>query len=174
MGRRATVSPSTARFAKHLASGEGVYGLILVSGLVATASGTGASSLRVLLFVIVTLSVFWLAHVYSNAVGSHGSVGEDGTPQPLRAVIRHSLRESRGMLLAAVPPAIALLLGAVGILQDRTAGWLAMWVCVAILAVLGYQSYRRRGAALHVRLIGALVTASFGLIIIIAKAIVTH
>lgn len=151
-----------------------MYGLILVSGLIATAGGTGATSFRMLLFVVVTLSVFWLAHVYAGVVGSHGSTGHDGQPMPLRAVIRESMRESQDMLLAALLPAAALLLGVLGILQDRTAGWLAMWVCVAVLALLGYRSYHRLGATLPVRLVGAFATASFGLVIIIAKAIVTH
>lgn len=161
-------------FTKHLSTGEGVYGLILVSGLIATASSAHAPSFRVLLFVAVTLGVFWLAHVYSQVVGDHGRMGADGSPMKLRVAIRESVRETRGMLLAAVLPAGALLLGAFGVLQDTTANWLALWVCVGVLALLGYRSYHRLGAALHVRLLGALATASFGLIIIAAKAIVTH
>ena len=71
-------------------------------------------------------------------------------------------------------PAAALLLGVAGVLPDKSANWLALWVCVGVLAWLGYRSYARRGAALHVRLLGARATASFGRIIIVAKAIVTH
>lgn len=167
-------SPSTNEFSKYLSTGAGVYGLILVSGLIATASSAQASSLRVLVFVAVTLGVFWLAHVYSEAVGDHGRTGADGTPTRLRDAIRESVRRTWGMLLAAVLPAGALLLGVFGVLEDWTANWLALWVCVGVLAVLGYRSYHKRGAALHVRLFGALATASFGLIIIAAKAIVTH
>lgn len=167
-------SPSTNEFSKYLSTGAGVYGLILVSGLIATASSAQASSLRVLVFVAVTLGVFWLAHVYSEAVGDHGRTGADGTPTRLRDAIRESVRRTWGMLLAAVLPAGALLLGVFGVLEDWTANWLALWVCVGVLAVLGYRSYYKRGAALHVRLFGALATASFGLIIIAAKAIVTH
>ncbi len=166
--------PQDSGFTKHLTSGEGVYGLILVSGLIATASSGQAPSFRVLLFVVVTLGVFWLAHVYSGVVGQHGRMSSDGTPTKLRLAIRESVREARGMLLSAVLPAAALMLGVVGVLQDRTANWLALWVCVGVLAWLGYRSYRNLGAALHVRLLGALATASFGLIIIVAKAIVTH
>lgn len=167
-------SPAAAKFAKHLSSGEGVYGLILVSGLIATASSAQAPSGRVLLFVAVTLGVFWLAHVYSGVVADYGRTGSNGEPMPLRTVIRESVRDARGMLFAAVFPAGALLLGAFGVMPDRSANWLALWICVGVLACLGYLAYRRRGAALHVRLLGALATASFGLIIILAKAIVTH
>lgn len=167
-------SPNSAGLTKHLASEEGVYGLILVSGLIATASLSQAHSLRVLLFVAVTLGVFWLAHVYSEVLAEHGGTGIDGKPKSLSSVIRDSVRAARGMLFAAVFPAATLLLGVFGILPDRSANWAALWVCVGVLAWLGYRSYRKRGAALHVRLLGALATASFGLIIIAAKAIVAH
>ena len=166
--------PKSLGFTRHVSSGEGVYGLILVSGLIATASSAQATSFRVLVFVAITLGVFWLAHVYSGVVGAHGSTGSDGKPKPLSTAIRESVRESRGMLISALFPAAGLLLGVVGILEDRTANWLALWICVAVLAWLGFRSCRRLGAVLHVQLLGALATASFGLIIIAAKAIVTH
>lgn len=167
-------SPSATTFGKQLATGEGVYGLILVAGLIATASSAQASSFKVLLFAAVTLSVFWLAHVYSGVVAAHGQTGEDGKPMTHRAAIRESVRDARGMLFAAVFPAGALLLGVLGVIGDKAAAWLALWTCVAALATLGYLSYRRVGAALHVRLLGALTTASFGIVIIVAKAFVTH
>ncbi|MBS3182830.1 hypothetical protein [Leucobacter manosquensis] len=161
-------------FTTQLATGEGVYGLILVSGLVATASSAGASSFRVLTFVAITVAVFWLAHVYSNVVAGHGRADQDGRPKLLRQSVRESVRETRGMLFATVFPAATLLLGVLGVVQDRTANWLALWVCVGALAALGYRSYQAVGARLGTRIIGALATASFGLIIIAAKAIVTH
>lgn len=167
-------SPSSSTFARHLASNEGVYGLILVAGLIATASSAHAPSIRVLIFVAVTLGVFWLAHVYSAVVANHGRTGEDGQPMTLKTAIPESVGEARGMLFAAVFPAAALLLGVFGIVGDKAAAWLALWTCVVALASLGYLSYRRIGAALHVRLLGALTTASFGIVIIIAKAIGTH
>ena len=167
-------SPSTSIFGKHLASGEGVYGLILVAGLIATASSAKAPSIRVLLFAAVTLVVFWLAHVYSGVVADHGRLGKDGEPLSLKAAIRESVGEARGMLFSAVFPAGVLLLGVFGILGDKAAAWLSLWTCVAALACLGYLSFRRVGAAMHVRLFGALTTASFGILIIVAKAVVTH
>ena len=167
-------SPRSRSFTTQLATGEGVYGLILVSGLVATSSSAGASSFRVLIFVAITVAVFWLAHVYSNVVAAHGRADDDGRPTALRQSVREAVRETRGMLFATVFPAATLLLGVFGLVQDRTANWLALWVCVGALAALGYRSYQAVGARLVTRLVGSLATASFGLIIIAAKAIVTH
>ncbi|WP_125098834.1 hypothetical protein [Leucobacter chromiireducens] len=169
-----TPQNGTIEFARHLATEQGVYGLILVSGLIATASSAGATSFRVLLFVAVTVAVFWLAHVYSSIVAGHGRADELGAPRQLRHTVGHAAREARGMLAATVFPAAALLLGVFGVLPDRAANWLAMWVCVAALGVLGYLAYVRLGARPLARIGGALVTASFGIIIILAKAIVTH
>ena len=167
-------SAKSGGITRHLATGEGVYGLILVSGLIATASSAHASSLRVLIFVAVTVAVFWVAHVYANVVASYGRLDSNGNRVTLPSTVSAAVRETRGMLVATVFPAAALLLGVFGILADKSANWLALWVCVGVLAFLGYRAFRMLGAALHVRLIGAFATASFGLVIIAAKAIITH
>lgn len=57
----------------HLSTEEGIYGLILVAGLVAVAGTSGLSSIRTLVFVLVTVAVFWVAHVYSGTVAAHSS-----------------------------------------------------------------------------------------------------
>lgn len=62
----------------HLSTEEGIYGLILVAGLVAVAGNAGLTSPQTLLFVLVTNSVFWTAHVYSGAVAAHS--GSEALP----------------------------------------------------------------------------------------------
>lgn len=153
---------------------EGVYGLILVSGLIATSGSAGAPAWRTLLFVVVTVAVFWCAHVYAGAVASHGNPNSDGAPTGLGSAIRRAVRKSRGMLASTIFPAIALLLGALGVLDDYVSTWVALWVTVVALGCLGFVSYQRKGASFFVKVLGALSTASFGLVIIILKAIVTH
>lgn len=156
----------------HLSTEEGIYGLILVAGLVAVAGNAGLTSLQTLLFVVVTNLVFWTAHVYSGAVAAHSGSGRESIP--LGRAIRLAMLRSRGLLTAAVPPAIPLLLGALGILESITADWIAMWIIVGVLAILGFIPYRRKGAPLHVCLFGATCTAALGLVIIIAKALLHH
>lgn len=165
---------SSFSITRAMSTEEGVYGLILVSGLVAATGSAGSPAWKTLLFTCVTVAVFWCAHVYAGAVAAHGTAGADGVPLGLRAALKEAIRKSRGMLASTVFPALALLLGAVGVLRDTTAVWLALWVCVAALGWLGFLAYGRKGAQLHIRIIGALATASFGLVIIVAKAIVTH
>jgi len=141
----------------HLSSEEGVYGLILVAGLIAVAGSTGQGPLQTLAFIVITVVVFWAAHVYAGAVAEHSSIdGASSGGRSLRTSIRHAMRRSRGLLTATIPPAIPLVLSACGLLEIRFADWLALWVVVGVLGVLGYLAYRRKGAPLHLRLVGAL------------------
>lgn len=153
---------------------EGVYGLILVSGLVASAGSGGAPAGRALAITAVTVVVFWLAHVYAGAVAAHGTADAEGRPVPLGQAVRHAMRRSSGLLVATVLPGIALMLGVVGVLPDKVAIWTSLWVCVGVLAWLGFVAYRRKGVTWPMQIVGAVSTASFGVVIIAAKAIITH
>jgi hypothetical protein len=90
----------------------------------------------------------------------------------LRESFRRALRRSLGLLLSSLIPLAILLLGATRLVDDRVTIWLSLWVCVAVLAVLGYIAFQRRGAPWPIRLLGSLTTAAFGVVIIIAKAII--
>lgn len=165
-------SESSRLLPTAIATEEGVYGIILVSGLVAAAAAAGADSLHALLFVGVTLIVFWVAHVYAGTVAEHGTV--DGEVVGLRTAMLRAVQRSRGLVFSGAVPALPLLLGAVGVWDDRTAAWVALWVAVAVLGLLGYTAYHRKRAPMHMRIIGALSTASFGVVIIVAKTLIQH
>lgn len=169
-GASATRSERDILAEAHLSTEEGIYGLILVAGLIAVAGNAGLTALQTLLFVVVTNAVFWTAHVYSGAVAAHS--GSEALP--LRRAIRAAMRRSRGLLTAAVPPAIPLLLGTLGVIESITADWIALWLIVGLLALLGFIPYRRKGAPLHICLFGASCTAALGIVIIIAKALLHH
>lgn len=154
----------------HLSTEEGIYGLILVAGLVAVAGASGLTPLRALAFILVTVIVFWVAHVFSGTVAEHSA--HPGLS--LRASFKMARKRSRGLLVSVVPPAVPLVLGATGLVGTLTADWIALWVIVAVLALLGYLTYARRGAPVHKRLLAAVCTAALGFVIIIAKALLHH
>lgn len=162
------------RYIKHVSTEEGVYGLILVSGLIAAAGIAHSSAGQILVIGTVTHVVFWLAHVYSGVVAGHGRRDHTGERFSLGPVIRHAMGKTKGMLLSAVIPGVFLALGALRIFDDKTAIWAALWSCVVVLAVLGFAAYRKLGANLVWCVVGALATASFGLIIVVTKLIVMH
>lgn len=152
------------------ATEESIYGVILVAGLIVAAGAHGGSSVVVFTTVLVTVVVFWLAHLYAGTVAGHG-IGHEGV-MSLGEAFRRALRRSLGMLLASVLPMVILLLGVLNAIPDTLTNWLALWTCVAVLAVLGFIAYARRGAPWWMRVLGALSTAAFGVLLIVAKAFI--
>jgi len=118
--------------------------------------------LDTLLLAGVTLVVFWLAHVYARTVAGHGEA------KSVRLALGEALEESSGMLIAAVPPTLVLLLGAAGVLPDAS-DW-SLVLAVAVLGVLGWQSFAERGTGVLGRIVGAIVSALLGLALMILNA----
>lgn len=174
-----TSFPSTLhRFATHFSNEEAVYGVILVSGLVAVAGSAEISAVRALVLCVMTVIVFWAAHVYAGTVARHGAHVAAATGEMevvgLRRAIRASIDHANGLLVSAVLPVLVLVAGAAGLLDDQVALWATLWVNVGVLLLLGWVAYERKGAPVRMRLLGGVATASFGLLIIVVKAIVTH
>lgn len=167
---RTPESPAARLLRASFATEEAVYGVILVAGMTAVSGVHKGSSLQVFWTVLITVVVFWLAHLYAGTVAGHGL--EHGRVVGLRTSFRQALKRSLGLLLSSLIPLVILLLGATRIMEDRTAIWLALWMCVAVLAVLGYIAFHRRGAPWLIRIIGSLTTAAFGVVIILAKALI--
>lgn len=158
-----------------LASESSVYGVVLVSGLlIIVANKSDAEPVSVLLKVLGTAVIFWLAHVYAGAVSHLADEpdAEASTADRLAAAIRQSLGHLWGMLAAPVVPAVALSVSALGLVSPEQAIWGTLWVNVALLAVLGYRGVARWSGRIWVRLAGALVTAGFGLILVLLKALI--
>jgi hypothetical protein len=149
---------------------ESVYGVILVSGMIVVAGAHGDSSWVTFWTVTTTVIVFWAAHLYAGTVAAHGM--DDHRMVGLGEAFRRAFRRSLGMLVAALIPSFILLLGATRAVPDDAALWTALWVCVAVLAVLGFIAFRRRGASLPMQVLGSLATAGFGVAMIILKAFV--
>ncbi len=149
---------------------ESVYGTILVSGMIVATGGHGASSWSVFLSVIGTVIVFWVAHVYAGTIAGHGAFGGDDTS--LATAFRRSLRRSVGFLTSALPPSVILLFGALDVVNDTLAIWLALWAGVLILAILGYTVFAVRGRSWVICILGSLTTAAFGVAMIALKAVI--
>lgn len=176
--RRTAADDGILRVHQALRSGFGteaaVYGTILVSGLVAVSSAHGETSLVVLVTVAVTVLAFWGAHVYAGTVArvSDRDEREQGETVGVRAAFAASVKHSLGMLSSATVPAVFLLAGTTRAMPDGLANDLALWSGVVILAFLGYVAFLRRGSPFLTRILGALGTASFGLVFVVLKALV--
>lgn len=144
-----------------------VYGTILVMSVI-TAGGSDPGTLAIV--VISTSIVFWISDAYSQ--GLQQSV--DSGRRLHRRQIREVARRQSAIALAAVAPASALVLGASGLVRERTAIWLALGIGTAALAVQGvrYARLERLGPAGTVLAIGA--NLILGLAIVVLKAAVSH
>lgn len=159
----------TPRVARVLMTEEAIYGLILVSGMIVVSAG--GTSLGAFLTVAVTVVVFYAAHVFAGTLGRLAvSQGERGLGSSLAA----AARQSAGMLIAAIAPLAVLLLGTTRVLEDDTALWVALIVNTLILAGLGWTAVARWSTHWWSRLVGALLTAAFGGILILLKAVIHH
>jgi hypothetical protein len=160
---------------RHWGTPAGIYGTIVYASVVA-ASSSGAhdqeDALRVLVFSLVSIVVFWMAHVYSTALGYHGA--DEYLGSRVRDALRYALFESGGMLEAAVIPSIPLLLAAIGVLPAEVGVPFSLWLSVLLLALLGYLVFHMRGRAVLICLTGAVITGLFGVVVIVLKTTLQH
>lgn len=170
-GENGQVKTSHSDGPRALASESAVYGVVLVSGLVALVADSNHASGEVLVKIMSTVLVFWAAHVYARVVSyphEEASVSE----VTWTAALRDSVNRSWGMLVAALIPSTVLLLGVLGVLNDNDAIWASLWVDVALLALIGYFGVATWSTKIWARLLGALGTAVLGMVLIALKALI--
>jgi len=158
-------SRGTARRALDAYTGEhGVYGVVLVTALIALGEER-ETDLDVLLFVVGTVFVFWVAHVYAGVVAQSGT--PEGAARPLTTRIRHAARHTGGLLLAVVPPTLILWAGVFGLLEESTAYVASLVAGVVVLAVIGFLNAARNRRPWWVRIGAAIVTSMLGIFVIV-------
>lgn len=146
---------------ERLITPDAVYGLILFSALIGAVSDEDSDALEVLLVAVASLVIFWGAHVFAGTLTSHGA------DQRLGEAVRRSITHSMGMLYAAILPSLVLLLGVFRVMSADDAVSLALLFAMIILGVLGYSAFAQRRSPVAVRVLGAIGTALFGLLMII-------
>ncbi len=171
MGRMSENDVVARRMGRILITEESVYGLILVSGMIVVSRSLTGTSINAFLTVVVTVIVFFAAHVYAGTLARLAKEGADGSlSASLRAAAGHSL----GMLLASVAPLVILLLGVLRLLDDEAAIWTALLVDTFLLGLLGWLAVSRWTRSFWQRLLSATITAAFGGIIVLLKAFIHH
>jgi hypothetical protein len=142
-----------------------VYGQVLASSQVAALSlDEDLDSAAILLALTGTVLVFWLAHVYARAVADR--VQRDAAT---RGDIVAAIRFEWPVVEAAVPAAMALTLGIVGVLSTENAVLLAIGLGAVNLFVWGLAIGRRLSLGRAQTLGIATSNALFGLIVILMK-----
>lgn len=147
-----------------------VYGTVVVMGAVAAGSLKEPDPGRLAGVAAATVLVLWLAHVYAHGLGEALRLGRRLDRAELVSVARREL----AIPLAAVVPCGALVLGALGVIRDTRASWLALGLGLVALAVQGvrYARLERLGHTQTAAIVA--VNVALGLVIVVLKAIVAH
>jgi hypothetical protein len=122
---------------------------------------------RLAVIAAATVVTYWIAHVYSDGLGESLEIGRRLTPAELGLIAR---RES-SILLAAVMPVAAILLGVLGVFATRTALWVAVGVGVATLAVRGFRCARLERLSWAGTIVTVAINLALGLVIVLLKAL---
>jgi len=148
-----------------------IYGTIVaLSVVVAGGRAYPDDAGHIAALVGVTSLVFWLAHVYAN--GLTYSVGHDEHLSFAR--LGRIARHEAAILEAALPPLVALLLGAAGLISTEASVWAALGVGLAVLVLQGvfFARAERLGWIGTVTVVG--VNLALGLAIVGLKLLLTH
>ncbi|MFF1302193.1 hypothetical protein [Streptomyces sp. NPDC058307] len=168
--------PATARAerrAEHRARADytgGVYGSMLAASVVIGAGSLGKfPRTELVLLLLLTGVVFWLAHVHAQLFGARLA---QRTPD--RRVVLNACRDEWPIVNAAVPPAAAVAVSPLLGMEVRSALWLAL--CVAVAGQVGWSvaAARRAGAAPRLMAATAAINLLLGLLIISFKIFLKH
>jgi hypothetical protein len=138
-----------------------IYGIIAATAVIAV-TGRHEPPGRVLAVTAATLLVFWLAHVYAEALARHLR----GATRLRLATITETMVQERPMLEAPTLSLLLLLLGALGLLDDHAAVNLALWAGVVQLVGWGAAYARRQGWGWPTAVVTGLVNGTFGVAVI--------
>jgi hypothetical protein len=148
-----------------------IYGTILVLAvIVAGAKAFEHEAGHIAGLVAVTVVVFWLAHVYADALAHAVAYDQHLSFADLRRIAH---REA-SMLEAAVPPLVPLLLGAFGILSTKLAVWVAFGLGLFVLCAQGitFARVERMGRLGTLAVVAA--NLGLGVALVGLKLLVSH
>lgn len=145
-----------------------IYGTIVVAGVVGSLGHADVETGAVILSVLATSGVFWLAHVWAQAMSDrlrdpHGFSWGD-----LVTIARHEW----SMVESATLPTLALLLAVLGVYSDDTAIDVALGVTVVQLFSWGLLVGRRTFERWPQALVSGLVNGAFGVAIVVLKTLI--
>jgi hypothetical protein len=125
---------------------------------------------ELVLLLLLTGVVFWIAHVHAQLFGARLA----GRKALDRGTVLRACRDEWPIVNAAVPPAAAVALSPLLGLDVKGALWLALSVAVAGQVGWSVAAARRAGAPRRLMAVTALVNLVLGLLIITFKIVLKH
>ncbi|MCX4740481.1 MULTISPECIES: hypothetical protein [Streptomyces] len=148
----------------------GVYGSMLATSVIVGA-GTLGSFPRAELVILLVLTgvVFWLAHVHAQVFGARLT-----RRTPDRRMLLHVCRDEWPIVQAAFPPAAAVAVSPLLGLDVEGALWFALSVAVAGQVGWSAAAARRAGAGWGMVAVSGVVNLVLGLVILSFKLFLKH
>ena len=147
-----------------------VYGTVVVMATLTAAYASESDPWKLAIIVLTTAVVLWIAHLYAHALAESINLDRRLTAEELFSLARREL----GILAAAAMPCAALVLGAIGVFEEKAAIWLAIGIGLATLAAEGvrYARIERLGRlGLFAAVVGNILLGSC---VVLLKVVVAH
>ena len=164
-GDGAQVEPAVESLGRRRAAG--IYGAIITAAILDTAGGH-VSTTGLVVSVVVTLLVYWIAEQYAEVLGEHTAGGR----LPSRAYIRGSLVSSWPMVSASYLPLLAVVLAAVAGASELTAANVGLVVAIVLLTIHGWLAGRAAQLQGWKLVMVTSIAAGLGLVMILLKDLV--
>lgn len=148
-----------------------VYGTIIVMSVLAAGAKSYEHQLwRLVAIAAVSVVVLWFAHVYSHALGESLKLGRRVTVAEVSSIAGREY----SIVAAAIPPLAAVGLGAAGILAERTAVQLALWLGVAALTAQGIRYAQLECLSRSATFITVSLNLAIGLGLVALEVLIAH
>ncbi len=147
-----------------------VYGTVVVMATLTAAYASQKDPWKLALIVAVTTVVLWIAHLYAHTLaraitgGRRPSLGELGSIAVAEV----------GIVLAAVAPILMLVVGALALIEESRAVWLALAVGLVTLAVEGVRFARIERLGRTGMLVVVAGNLALGSLVVGLKVVITH
>jgi hypothetical protein len=145
----------------------GIYGAIVTAAILDAAGGR-LSTDALVLSVVVTLLVYWLAEEYAEVLGEQAAGGR----LPTRSQIREALAAAWPMVSVSYLPLLALVAARVAGASSLTAANAGLVVAIAVLTFHGWSAARSAQLRGRQLLAAASVALALGLVMILLKDLV--
>ena len=157
--------PSERISGRHRAAG--IYGAIVTAAIIA-ANGGDLPTIALVVAVVVTLLVYWVAEEYAEVLGEQAEGGRRATWANIRAM----LAGTWPLVSASYAPLLALVLARLVGASALTAANVGLGVAIVVLTIHGWSA--SRAARLHGRqlFLSTSVAAGLGIVMILLKDLV--
>ena len=145
----------------------GIYGAIITAAIVDTA-GDRMPTDALIIAVVVTLLVYWLAEEYAELLGEH--VG--GGRLPTWSQVRAGLVSTWPMVSASFAPLLAVVLATLAGASALTAANVGLVAAMVLLTIHGWLAGRAAQLQGWKLLVATLLAAGLGLVMILLKDLV--